>query len=91
MNPKLLVLDEPTSALDVTVQMQVLELLESLQKEKGLSYFLITHNLGVLAYLAHHSLVMYKGKIVEQGETANLLENPQHSYTKKLLAAMPSL
>ena len=91
MSPKILVLDEPTSALDVTVQMQVLQLLEKLQKEKGLAYFLITHNLGVLAYLSHHSLVMYRGKIVEQGETKKILENPQHSYTQKLLAAMPAL
>ena len=89
LRPKLLVLDEPTSALDVTVQMQILKLLEDLQKKRGLSYLLITHNLGVVSYLAHRTLVMYKGKIVEQGETKKLLESPEHPYTKKLLEAMP--
>ena len=91
LRPKLLVLDEPTSALDVTVQKQTLDLLEDLQDKRGLSYLLITHNLGVVAYLAHRTLVMYKGKVVEQGDTKSILENPQHPYTQKLLAAMPRI
>ncbi len=91
LKPKLLILDEPTSALDVSLQIQILKLLEDLQKKLGLSYILITHNIAVVAYLAHYTAVMYRGKIVEQGATATVLENPQHSYTKKLLACVPEI
>ena len=91
LQPKLLILDEPTSALDVSIQQQVLQLLEKIQEEYGLSYLLITHNLSVVAYLSHYLAVMYQGKIVEQGPTELLLRAPQHNYTKKLLGAIPKI
>ncbi len=91
VNPKVLVLDEPTSALDVTVQQQIMTLLETLQKKHGLAYLLITHNLGIVAYLAHDVAVMYQGKIVEMGPIQSVLSSPQHDYTKKLLSAVPTL
>lgn len=91
LKPKLLVLDEPTSALDVSIQMQVLKLLERLQTEHHLSYLLITHNISVVAYMAHHVAVMYRGNIVEQGATSQILMNPQHHYTRKLLSAVPTI
>jgi peptide/nickel transport system ATP-binding protein len=91
LKPKLLILDEPTSALDVSIQMQVLRLLESLQEEEKIAYLLITHNISVVAYLSHYLAVMYQGHIVEQGETGVILENPCHEYTQKLLAAVPSV
>ena len=89
LKPKLLILDEPTSALDVSIQMQILALLDQLQQQLGLSYLLITHNLGIVAYLAHRVAVMYQGKIVEQGLTADILHRPQQSYTQQLLASLP--
>ncbi|AIT62501.1 ABC transporter, ATP-binding protein [Coxiella burnetii str. Namibia] len=82
LKPKLLILDEPTSALDVSIQMQILKLLEKIQKEHNIAYLLITHNLGIVAYLAHEVAVMKEGKIVEQGPTQLLLKDPSHSYTK---------
>lgn len=91
LEPKLLILDEPTSALDVSIQMQILELLAQLQQEQGLSYLLITHNLSVVAYMAHHTAVMRQGKIVEQGQTNQILNAPQHTYTQQLLACVPML
>lgn len=91
MQPKLLILDEPTSALDVSVQMQILQLLQSLQQQYGMSYLLITHNLGVVAYLAHWLTVMYHGSVVEQGPTQEVLTRPKQPYTQKLLAAVPTL
>ncbi|MDF1654080.1 MAG: ABC transporter ATP-binding protein [Coxiellaceae bacterium] len=91
LQPKLLILDEPTSALDVSVQMQILQLLQDLQQRLGVSYLLITHNLGVVAYLAHWIAVMYHGRIVESGPTAEVLSNPQQAYTQRLLAAVPTL
>lgn len=87
--PKLLVLDEPTSALDASIQIQILKLLEDLQKRLNLSYLLITHNLSVVAYMAQYTIVMHGGEIVEQGTTANILEKPQHRYTKSLLSSIP--
>ncbi len=86
LKPKLLILDEPTSPLDVSIQKQMLALLEKLQNEMGLSYLLITHDIGVVAYLAHRMAVMQHGKIVESGATAEILKNPRHDYTKKLLS-----
>jgi len=91
LNPKLIVCDEPTSALDVSVQAQVLNLLQKLQSEMGLSYLFITHNISVVAYLAHEVAVMYLGRIVERGAVADVLEQPKHPYTQALLAAVPEV
>ncbi|WP_041350868.1 dipeptide ABC transporter ATP-binding protein [Nitrosococcus watsonii] len=91
VKPKLIVCDEPTSALDVSVQAQILNLLREVQHELGLSYLFITHNLAVVEYLAHRIAVMHLGRIVEEGTVAQVLQQPQHSYTKMLLAAVPSV
>jgi peptide/nickel transport system ATP-binding protein len=91
LNPKLIVCDEPTSALDVSVQAQILNLLKELQDELGISYLFITHNISVVAYLAHEVQVMYLGRIVEQGPVAEVLQNPLHPYTQALLAAVPMI
>ncbi len=85
--PKILVLDEPTSALDVTVQKQVLQLLQKLQREHRLSYMLITHDVAVIAAMAHHVLVMKDGVVVEAGPVASVLTSPTHRYTQALLSA----
>jgi len=91
VNPKIIICDEPTSALDVSVQAQILDLLNDLQGRLGISYLFITHNMSVVAYFADRVAVMYQGKIVEEGEVVQVLTNPQHEYTKKLLAAVPKL
>lgn len=91
VNPKIIICDEPTSALDVSVQAQILDLLNELQARLGISYLFITHNMSVVAYFADRVAVMYQGKIVEEGEVVQVLTNPQHEYTKKLLAAVPEL
>ena len=91
VRPKLLVCDEPTSALDVTVQARILELLERLQRELGLAYLFITHNISVVAGFAHEVAVMYRGRIVEQGAPAAVLKHPQHEYTRALLSAVPAI
>jgi peptide/nickel transport system ATP-binding protein len=91
VNPKLIVCDEPTSALDVSVQAQILNLLRSLQERFGIAYLFITHNIAVVDYLAHEVAVMYKGKIVERGTVDAVLRNPQHEYTRTLLAAVPTV
>jgi len=91
VEPRLIVCDEPTSALDVSVQAQVLNLLRRLQEELGLTYLFITHNLGVVEYLADEVAVMYRGRIVEQGGAEEVLTRPQHSYTQALLAAVPKI
>jgi ABC-type microcin C transport system duplicated ATPase subunit YejF len=91
VNPKIIICDEPTSALDVSVQAQILDLLNALQARLGISYLFITHNMSVVAYFADRVAVMYQGKIVEEGEVEQVLINPQHEYTKKLLAAVPKL
>ena len=87
VDPRLLVLDEPTSALDVTIQKQVLSLLQSLQRKRGLSYLLITHDVEVIRAMAHDVLVMKDGQIVEMGSTAKVLDASEHPYTKTLIAA----
>jgi peptide/nickel transport system ATP-binding protein len=91
VQPKLIVCDEPTSALDVSVQAQILNLLRQLQGELGLSYLFITHNIGVVEYIADEVAVMRAGKIVEQGSCANVLEHPADRYTRSLLEAVPRL
>jgi len=91
VGPKLIVCDEPTSALDVSVQAQIIELLKRLQKEQGISYLFITHDLAVVAEIADDVAVMYDGKIIEQGKVEQVLFKPQHQYTKKLLSAVPVL
>ena len=87
LKPDLLVLDEPTSALDATVQKQVLELLVSLQRQYGIAYLLITHDLALVASLAHRVMVLNRGRVVESGEVEQVLRAPQHPYTRALLAA----
>ena len=87
--PELLIADEPTTALDVTVQAQILELLAKLKARKGMSVLFITHDLGIVRRIADQVCVMTKGKIVERGPTAGIFANPQHAYTKHLLAAEP--
>ncbi len=91
VEPKLIVCDEPTSALDVSVQAQILNLLKELQAEHSLSYLFITHNISVVAYLAHEVVVMYLGRIVERGKVEDVLEKPRHPYTQALLAAVPTI
>ncbi len=90
-NPSLLIADEPTTALDVTVQKTILELMKELQEETGMSIIFISHDLGVIAEIADKALVMYKGDIVEQGNILDIFSNPQHPYTKGLLACRPPL
>ena len=87
----MIVCDEPTSALDVSVQAQILNLLRELQAELGVAYLFITHNLGVVAYLADEVAVMNAGAIVEHGATQHVLRGPQMAYTRQLLAAVPKL
>jgi peptide/nickel transport system ATP-binding protein len=89
--PKLLIADEPTTALDVTVQKQILELLDRLRKEFGLGLLFITHDLGVVSQVADRVAVMYAGRIVEQGPARSVLTSPAHPYTQGLLAASPTL
>ncbi len=88
-NPKLLIADEPTTALDVTIQAQILDLLQSLQKERGMALVLITHNMGVVSEMAQRVAVMYAGQIMEERAAQDLFENPQHPYTNALMAALP--
>jgi peptide/nickel transport system ATP-binding protein len=87
--PSLLIADEPTTALDVTIQAQILELLDALRKASGLSLLLITHDLGIVAERADHTAVMYAGQVVESAPTGTLLAAPRHPYTQALLASLP--
>lgn len=90
-SPDLLVADEPTTALDVTVQREILNLLKELSDKVGLSILMITHNFGIVADLADRVYVMQTGKVVEEGATKQVLYDPQHDYTKQLMAAVPRL
>ena len=89
--PKILIADEPTTALDVLIQAQILELLENLKKETGMSMLLITHDLGVVTEIAERVMVMYAGEGVETGATKDLLDSPHHPYTKGLISSRPHL
>ena len=90
-NPEILIADEPTTALDVTIQAQILDLMNRLKEELGMAIILITHNLGVVAETTKRVIVMYAGKIVEEAETKTLFGNPQHPYTMGLLQSIPIL
>jgi peptide/nickel transport system ATP-binding protein len=89
VEPRLIVCDEPTSALDVSVQAQILNLLKALQRQRGLAYLFITHNISVIEFLAHEVAVMYLGRIVERGSVEEVLSDPKHPYTRALLSAVP--
>jgi oligopeptide/dipeptide ABC transporter ATP-binding protein len=91
MKPKFVVCDEPVSALDVSIQAQIVELLDELKRELGLTYLFISHDISVIGYVSDRIAVMYLGKIVEEGETREVLENPMHPYTKALLSSVPNL
>jgi ABC-type oligopeptide transport system ATPase subunit len=91
VEPSFIVLDEPTSALDVSIQSQILNLLRQLQRDHELTYLFITHNLGVVEYLADAVAVMEKGRIVESGKVEQIFDAPQQEYTRRLLQAVPSL
>ena len=90
-NPKLLIADEPTTALDVTIQKQILDLIRELRDQRQMAVLFITHDLGVIAEIADDVMVMYRGKVVEQGKVLDIYENPQHPYTKGLLNCRPRL
>jgi len=90
-DPRLLIADEPTTALDVTTQAQILDLLRKLQRERGMAIMLITHNLGVVAEMADDVVVMYLGRVVEQGNVDDIFHDPKHPYTKALLQSIPSI
>lgn len=90
-NPKLLIADEPTTALDVTIQAQILDLMNKLKKEINASVMLITHNLGVVAETCQRIIVMYAGKVVEEGDVYSIFEDPKHPYTQGLLKSVPSV
>ena len=87
LSPKVLVLDEPTSALDVTSQRQVIELLQALQRAKGLSYLLITHDMSIIKAMAHNVLVMKDGLVVESGTVNEIIQAPKEAYTQLLVSA----
>ena len=89
--PQLLIADEPTTALDVTIQAQILDLIRTLQDEIGMAVLFITHDMGVVAEVADRVVVMFKGKIVEQGTAIEIFHNPQHPYTRALINAVPKL
>ena len=90
-DPRLLIADEPTTALDVTTQAQILDLLRRIQQERGMAIMLITHNLGVVAEMADDVVVMYLGRVVEEGSVDDIFHNPKHPYTKALLKSIPSI
>ena len=87
LRPRLLVLDEPTSAWDMTVQVQIVDLLRDLHKKYGLAYLFISHDLKVVRALSHKVMVMKRGDVVEQGDAAQIFDNPQTDYTRELMAA----
>ncbi|MEK3887824.1 ABC transporter ATP-binding protein [Bacillus sp. FSL K6-3431] len=91
LKPKLIIADEPVSALDVSVQAQVLNFMQDIQKELGLTYLFISHDLGIIKHMCDHIGIMYKGRYVEQGTKEDIFTSPQHIYTKRLVAAIPDI
>ncbi|MDD3275618.1 MAG: ATP-binding cassette domain-containing protein [Kiritimatiellales bacterium] len=91
LEPKLLVADEPVSALDVSVQADIIQLLKRIQRDRGLAYLFVGHDLAVVREMSNRIAVMYKGEIVETGTTDQVCDNPQHAYTQKLLSAVPDI
>ena len=91
LNPKLIIADEPVSALDVSVQAQVLNFMQEIQKEFNLTYLFISHDLGIIQHMCDRIGIMYKGRFVEEGTAADVYNNPQHLYTKRLIAAIPEM
>lgn len=91
LNPKLIIADEPVSALDVSVQAQVLNFMQDIQKEFNLSYLFISHDLGVIQHLCDRMGIMYRGRLVEEGLAEEIYSNPQHLYTKRLISAIPEM
>jgi ABC-type glutathione transport system ATPase component len=91
LDPQFIIADEPVSALDVSIQAQIINLIRSLKEECGLTFMFISHDLSVMRHIADRVAVMYKGEIVELGSTREIFENPQHEYTKTLLAAVPKI
>lgn len=91
LKPKLIIADEPVSALDVSVQAQVLNFMKDIQKELNLTYLFISHDLGIVKHMSDRIGIMYKGRYVEEGDTEAIFSNPQHIYTKRLVAAIPDI
>jgi peptide/nickel transport system ATP-binding protein len=91
LKPRLIIADEPVSALDVSVQAQVLNFMQDIQEELGLTYLFISHDLGVVKHMCDDIAIMYKGRYVEQGKTEDIFNDPQHIYTKRLVAAIPDI
>ena len=91
IRPKLIIADEPVSALDLSVQAQVLNYMKEIQKQFGLSYLFISHDLGVVKHMCDHISIMYRGRFVETGKRDDIYNNPQHIYTKRLIAAIPEV
>ena len=89
--PDILIADEPTTALDVTIQAQILELIQSLQKKLGMAVILVTHDLGVIADMCDNIIVMYGGRVCERGTAREIFYNPKHEYTKGLLRSIPNV
>ncbi len=90
-NPDILIADEPTTALDVTIQAQILKLMQDMQKERGMAIMFITHDLGVIAELCDEVVVMYAGRVAEKGSVRDIFKNPKHAYTRGLLSSIPRL
>jgi peptide/nickel transport system ATP-binding protein/oligopeptide transport system ATP-binding protein len=91
VEPALIVCDEPVSALDVSVQAQIVNLLEDLQQELGISYLFISHDLAIVEHISDYVVVMYRGEVVEAAEAESIYREPRHEYTRNLLASVPSL
>ena len=89
--PKLLIADEPSTALDVTIQAQILKLIKNLQTQLGMAILFITHDMGVVSEISDRVIVMFDGKIVEEGLPQKIFHNPEHNYTKKLINSVPKL